>query len=333
MNTHDPSYKLLFSHPRMVRDLLVGFIDDPWVDELDLDSLEQVSGSYVTEDLRDREDDILWRVRMRDRWLYLYLLLEFQSTIDAFMAVRLLTYLGLLYQDLIKQQATTTADRLPPVLPIVLYNGKLRWMAATELLDLIEPGPGRLRDYAPRFKYLLLDEGAIDESAPWALNNLVAALFRLEKSLGPQPLQEALAALIDWLAAPEQASLRRAFTVWIKRVLLPGRLPGVHLPDVADLLEVKSMLAERVIEWTEQWKQQGLEEGREKGREEGREEGRAEGRREGEANLLERLLINRFGPLNEITRARLHAASREQLEHWADRILGAGCLEEVFGDE
>jgi len=40
---------------------------------------------------------------------------------------------------------------------------------ATELLELIEPAPGRLRDDAPRLRYLLLDEGTIDESAPWAL--------------------------------------------------------------------------------------------------------------------------------------------------------------------
>jgi hypothetical protein len=31
-----------------------------------------------------------------------YLLLEFQSTVDPFMAVRIMVYLGLLYQDLIK---------------------------------------------------------------------------------------------------------------------------------------------------------------------------------------------------------------------------------------
>ena len=235
MKTHDPSYKLLFSHPQMVRDLLVGFVAEPWVAELDFTTLEQVSGSYVADDLRDREDDLLWRVRFRDRWLYLYLVLEFQARVDPFMAVRLLTYIGLLYQDLIRQGATTPTGRLPPVLPIVLYNGKPRWTAATELFDLIEPAPGRLAVYAPRLRYLLLDEGAIDESAPWALQNLVAALFRLEKSQGPGPLHEALSALIQWLGAAEQAGLRRAFTVWIKRVLLPARLPGVNLPSVGDL--------------------------------------------------------------------------------------------------
>jgi hypothetical protein len=131
-------------------------------------------------------------VRFRGHWLYLYLLLEFQSRVDPYMAVRLLTYLGLLYQDLIKQGALTAEGRLPPVLPVVLYNGRPRWRAATEVLDLIAPAPGRLRDYAPRLRYLLLDEGAVDEAAPWALRNLVAALFRLEKSADPAALQQAL---------------------------------------------------------------------------------------------------------------------------------------------
>ncbi len=262
MTAHDPSYKLLFSQPQMVCDLLLGFIGEPWVSELNLKTLEQVSGSFITDDLRNREDDIIWRVRFRDRWLYLYLLLEFQSTVDAAMAVRIQTYLGLLYQDLIRQGALTDNAKLPPVLPVVLYNGKPRWTAATDIADLIEPPPGNLCDYSPRLKYLLLDEGAIDVSAPWALKNLVAALFRLEKSRGPQPLEAAVAALAGWLSGPEQASLRRAFTIWIKRVLLPSRFPGIDLPDVADLLEIKTMLAENITEWTEQWKQEGLAQGR-----------------------------------------------------------------------
>jgi predicted transposase YdaD len=94
VTTHDNSYKLLFSHPEMVRDLLLGFINEPWLNELDLSTLEKTSGSYVADDLRDREDDIIWRVRFNDRWLYLYLLLEFQATIDNWMPVRILTYLG-----------------------------------------------------------------------------------------------------------------------------------------------------------------------------------------------------------------------------------------------
>ena len=45
MTQHDNSYKLLFSHPEMVRDLLVGFVHEPWVALLDFSTLEVASGS------------------------------------------------------------------------------------------------------------------------------------------------------------------------------------------------------------------------------------------------------------------------------------------------
>jgi hypothetical protein len=106
------------------------------------------------------------------------------------------------------------------VLPIVLYNGQPRWTATTDIAHLIEPAPGKLRDYTPQLRYLLLDEGAIDESAPLALKNLTAALFRLEKSRDSSNLKTTWTSLLDWLREPEQSSLRRALIVWIYRVFV-----------------------------------------------------------------------------------------------------------------
>ena len=146
---HDHSYKLLFSHADMVADLLRGFVHEPWVDEIDFASLEKVSGSYVADDLREREDDIIWRVRLGRKWLYVYLLIEFQSSVDPFMAVRVLAYLGLLYQDIIRTGGLTAECLLPPVLPVVLYNGRPRWNAPEEVAERIARGEehvGRTRD-------------------------------------------------------------------------------------------------------------------------------------------------------------------------------------------
>jgi len=75
------------------------------------------------------------------------------------------------------------------------------------------------------------------------MRNLVAALFRLEKSREPSDVRDMVGALRTWLQAPEQMGLRRAFTVWIKRVLLPGRLPEVRVPEVTDLQEVDYLVA------------------------------------------------------------------------------------------
>lgn len=176
-------------------DLLRGFVHEAWVAELDFASLEKVSGSYVADDLREREDDVIWRVRWGKDWLYVYLLLEFQSTIDRFMAVRVLVYLGLLYQDLIRSGQLTADGRLPPVLPIVLYNGNKRWNAPEEVGELIVPVPGGLERYRPQFRYFLLDEGRFSDAELASLRNLSAALFRLENSRTPHDIEQVLAAL------------------------------------------------------------------------------------------------------------------------------------------
>jgi len=59
-----------------------------------------------------------------------------------------------------------------------------------------------------------------------APGNLVELIFRLEQSKTPADVREVVQELIGWLKAPEQTSLRRSFAVWIRRVLLPARLPG-----------------------------------------------------------------------------------------------------------
>lgn len=179
----------------MVADLLRGFVREDWVQRLDFDSLEKVSGTYVADDLREREDDVIWRVRWGQDWLYIYLLIEFQSTIDRYMAVRILVYLGLLYQNLIRTGQLATEGRLPPVMPLVLYNGNKRWDAPTEVADLIVPVPGGLEIYRPQLKYFLLDEGRYTDSELAPLRNLAAALFRLENSRTPHDVEQVVSAL------------------------------------------------------------------------------------------------------------------------------------------
>ncbi len=227
-----------------------------------------------------------------------------------------------------ESESIRTGERLPPVLPVVLYNGDTRWQAPVDIGELVIPIPGGLERYRPQLHYLLLDEGSYNDHELASLRNLTAALFRLENSRTPQDVEQVLQALIIWLQSPEQSSLRRAFTVWLKRVFLPGRMPSVRFSEIQDLQEVQSMLAERVKEWTKDWKQQGIEEGRQ----EGLQQGRQEGRQEGEAELLLRQIERRFGGIDETVRARVRSADSQTLLTWGERILVAQTIEQVFGD-
>ena len=73
-----------------------------------------------------------------------------------------------------------------------------------------------------------------------------------------------------------------------------------------------------------------IQRARDEGRDEGRVEGRNEGRVEGERAVLERLLLRRFGLLSPGDAERLRRASIDDLETWADNVLDAKTLNEVF---
>ncbi len=215
---HDPAYKLLFSRPRMVRDLLDGFAARGWSGALDFDTLAPLPASFVIEDLQQRHGDLVWRIRFRDdRWLYLVLLLEFQATVDPAMALRMLTYTALLYQRLDADGVLRDHGALPPVLPVVLYNGRRPWTASVEMADLVAVGSDRLAPYQPSQRYYLLD-GARVADADLPADNLVSALIELEKTRDAARLREALQAL----GRPSAGAGGRPLDPGVRDVAAPG---------------------------------------------------------------------------------------------------------------
>ena len=76
--------------------------------------------------------------------------------------------------------------------------------------------------------------------------------------------------------------------------------------------------------------QRGHDAGIEQGIEQGIERGIEQGRAEGERAVLERLLKRRFGRLPPEAAERLRRAPEAELETWADKVLDAGTLDELF---
>jgi predicted transposase YdaD len=65
----------------------------------------------------------------------------------------------------------------------------------------------------------------------------------------------------------------------------------------------------------------------------GRIEGRATGRAEGQAALLSKQLTRKYGEIPPLYRARIEAATSEQLEAYAERFVFADTLASVFADD
>lgn len=323
MKDSDHGYKLLFSHPEMVEDLLRGYVDEEWVSRLDFSTLEKVSGSYVSDDFREREDDAVWRVRFAgDEWLYVYLLLEFQSKIDRFMALRVMTYLGLLYQDVVRAKGLTASKRLPPVLPVVLYNGARRWTAKTDVGELVEPIGGGLERYRPSLAYLLLDEGDLMSRGEETTRNLVTALFKLEKSRNKDDILKVVGSLARWLARPDRSELRRAFSEWMAREMGPAG--GTLELELDAPEETRDMLSKTMEKWRREAREEGLETGMVKGREEGLLAGYSE--------MIMGMLEARFGDVPPGARERVMAADRNALLEMGRRLASSNTIEEVIFD-
>lgn len=79
------------------------------------------------------------------------------------------------------------------------------------------------------------------------------------------------------------------------------------------------------------WSERMRAEGREQGILHGMQLGEQKGVQQGELTVLLRQLTRRFGPLDAATRERLQNAGPDELEQWADNILDARTLDEVFG--
>lgn len=311
---HDSGYRLLFSHPRMVGDLLRRFVPFPGAEALSPLSLKRRSGSYISLGYDRREQDMVWLLQGRDGAPDIYLLLEFQSRVDPRMDARTATYRSLFCEGLIRSGDWPTGAGMPLVLPALVYNGRGPWSAAGAVF--------RSSGWEWNLgwtSYLLIDalREPLEDVEP---ENLVRLLFELERSRTPQEIDRQVGLLARYLAGPEDIDLRQAFKAFLVQSLIPGRFSGTVIPALDDLEEIRPMLRETVVEWTHQW----MEEGRARGMEEGRQRG--------ESDFFLRLLEKRFGAVDARLRSRIQSARSEQLQAWGERLLGARSLGEIFGD-
>lgn len=259
---------------------------------------------------------MIWRLRLksRDEWLYVYLLLEFQSTPNDFMALRMLTYTCLLYEDLVKQKQFTPNGRLPPILPIVLYNGKIPWAKPEQIADLVDDPKG-LSDYVPCFKYHLIDEGRLPTELLEPTDDPVAALFKLERAETKDDLLKGLESVLATTQDPKMGPLRDDLRKWLRRNILPIRYPGRTLTEVRNLLETPQMLAETIKTWPQKWLKQG----------------QAQGKAEGKQSSIFEICSARGLVLSESQRRRIeNTQDLDQLRDWLIKTAAADSVDEIF---
>lgn len=235
---------------------------------------------------------------------------EVQVQHDGAIARRVLEYNYRIYKEYGRPVASLVvlADSDPDWRPQSFHNDVLGTVMGISFVI------AKLQDYAGR------DEALTASRNPFALvtlahlrtqqmhhdpDRLFAAKWQLTKLLYQRAWSKrriiVLFKVINWmmaLAEPQQARYWRA---------------------------ILKLEKERKVEWISPLEQSFLDKGWQLGRKVGRKEGAAE--------LLEKLLVQRFGSVSVAVRKKLAGASEEQLAAWGAAVLEAPSLKQVFAEE
>jgi len=153
---HNNFFQFALSHLPNARSLIETQVSAAALVELDLDTLQLETGSFIDPDLSEKFSDMLLSVRLRgspandDRAL-VYFLFEHKSQSDPLTVFQLVSYVLRIHERRLR-------DGLPlcPIVPLVVYHGESGWTAARSMQELI-PTPAGLADFQISFRLLLLD--------------------------------------------------------------------------------------------------------------------------------------------------------------------------------
>ena len=262
---HDRRYKRIFSYPYFLQKLLESFVHESFIKNLDFSTLKRVDKSFINSDFQEKESDLIFTIQFKKKTIYIFLLLEFQSTVDKMMTVRFLRYIMELYESFRKIPET---GLFPAVFPVLLYSGDTLWTAKEEISSLIEKSiPKR---YIPMFRYYPIFENKIPKQSLEKIQNAVSAIFYIENS-SPQELEQEIDILMD-IIKDEDLSVVKELAGWFNNYL-SGVSESIDKESISQkletLMEVKVMFATKLKEHDEKLIKQGIEKGMEKGIEKG----------------------------------------------------------------
>jgi predicted transposase YdaD len=320
---HDGFFRSIFSDPVRAAAELRAILPERVARYIDWDSLQAVHASFVDAALSQRHGDLLFSARLKEgHEAYLWLLFEHQSTVDRWMPLRVLEMAVEFLKGWRKEHPR--AQRLPAILPIVLYQGATPWTAPrtlAELYDLSDQALHDLGEFLLSLRFVLDDLRVTPDDALMQrpVDDLARVALVVMKHVTSEHLLDQLARLhaeITRLLATEHGRTGLSSVLWyiecvhpkFKRHAVIGHLKPLVGPEIAKTMESYEETLKRM--WIEKHTRLA--------------------RDEGQQELLLRLLSRRFGSLPEAVIARVRDAGREDLERWFDRSLDAASLDEVF---
>ena len=179
------------------------------------------------------------------------------------MAMRVLHYVSGFYMDLI--QSGQEFGLLPPIFPIVLYNGDRMWTAPVNVSELIDQQPS-LGQYSLNFQYFKIAENEFSQENLLQIRNIVSTLFLTESHYNIELLVSEPLSVFEHEQDRQAASL---FLNWFRQLRAHGRIDPAEYDQLeityTSVQEAKSMLITALEKEREEIRKEALEQGIEQG--------------------------------------------------------------------
>lgn len=329
---HDALFKSVFSSPARAAELLRCLLPPTLARPIDWSSLALLPGSFVDEGLREQHSDLLFAARCGDLDVRVYLLLEHKSTPDAWVPLALHSYMGEIWRRHVATE--TTAQRLPPILPVVVYHAPRSWTAALEFSQIVDIPPDLelLRAFTPTFRFVLVDLASAEPAAMQAMAVSPAtqlAVRALRETRAAPDLLGMLRGWVDLLHAvhhdQDHGGVFAQVLRYVGAVRGPDELRNLDLESITNDGESETAMT-KLLEFLDS----AFETGEKWGFREGKQAGEQEGLQKGRQQALLELLALKFAAVPPGLVARVEAAGEDTLRQWLARVLTAGSLDEVF---
>ena len=225
---HDAGYKKVLSNKENFLRFIERYVHEPWTADISRDDVELVNKSFVTDEYRLLDSDVIYKLKIGNSDVYFYFLIELQSRVDFTMPFRLLKYMVALLDEIFKNTPedvrTRKGFKLPAVVPIILYNGDDNWTQVRKFSGYTKNAE-IFGDCIIDFRYLLFDLKRTDDSALSSPEQLLDAVFSIDKErlmlkdgISPEELKE------WWGKRTKKLSENDKFTLqgWILQILCKG---------------------------------------------------------------------------------------------------------------
>lgn len=280
---HDKLIKAVLSDMEEAVAFLRSHLPEALGDLIDWSTLHLTNASYVSEELRNQESDLLYEVQLRDteQSLFIYVLFEHQSRPQKWMRLRLHKYIGSIWDDSFKKYPDQR--ELPPILPIVFYQGATTWGYSVEFADLF-PEIIRTWSFVPRFAHVLIDQSEMEPTtAAGGLRGQVMQL--LMYAAFHKPVEHVMG-----LAAELLAQLPESSGISYVRVFIHYVFATQERSVVTDFAKTVDLLAAEKGDKIMSYAEELLREGEMKGKIKGKIEGEIKGEIKGKIETIDRFL-------------------------------------------